>query len=173
MILLLAAAVSSSLVVSESSVGPLRATTEFSRPSLVALFPKLSVRDSTDTVADEEWETLSVFRGKEELLQISPCNAGPVSNICVIYIRSRTARTSDGARIGDSYKKLLAAKKVTDCGAGFEKDSGRVLCSSAAAANVMLVFAASPKKLESGMPPEKELLTYRLEELRWLPPAGR
>jgi hypothetical protein len=164
---LLLAAAAQALVVSAESVGPIVAQTQFSRPSLSGLFPRLEVRDSTDTVADEEWETLSIYRGKEEVMQISPCNGGPISNICVIYIRSRSARTSDGARIGDSYKKLL--KKVTDCGAGFEKDNGKVLCKSAAAANVMLVFSVSPVKFEGEMPPPRELLAYKLEELRWLP----
>jgi Protein of unknown function (DUF1131) len=167
-LLLLLAAAGPNLVVSAASAGPVTAQTNFDKAAVAKLFPRLRVRETTDTVADEEWATLSVFRGKEELMQISPCNAGPVSSICIIYIRSRSARTADGARIGDSYKKL--AKKVTDCGAGFEKDNGKVLCKSAKAANVMLVFSKSPVKFEGEMPPESELLGYKLEELRWLPP---
>src|SRR5450432_1445756 len=169
LVLLAAAALAPNLVVSAESVGTVLATTLFSRPSITALFPKLTVRDTTDTLADEEWETLSVFQGKQELLQISPCNAGPVSNICVIYIRARSARTSDGARIGDSYRKL--AKKVTDCGSGFEKDNGKVLCKSVKAPNVMVVCSASPVKFEGEMPPAKDLAAYKVEELRWLPPT--
>ena len=155
------------LVFSAQSAGPLSLTTIVTKAELLPLFPGLTLRDTTDTVAGEEWATISVFKGKEELLQISPCNGGPIGKVCLVYSRSRAAQTKDGARPGDSYKKL--AKKLAGCSAGFEKDNRKVLCQSAAAKNVTLVFTNPKSEIEGEVP--KDLSAFRLEELRWVPPT--
>jgi Protein of unknown function (DUF1131) len=155
------------LIFSAQSAGPLDSTTLVTRPVLTGLFPGLTIRETTDTVAGEDWATLSVYQGKEELLQISPCDGGPIGKICVVYSRSRSAKTRDGVRVGDSYKKL--GKKVGSCSAGFEKDNRKILCESAAARNVMLVFTNPKSEVEGEVP--KDLSGFRIEELRWVPPT--
>jgi hypothetical protein len=157
-----------SLVFSAQSAGPLNLMTIVSKPALTRLFAGLTVRDSTDTVADEEWSTLSVFQGKEELFQISPCDGGPLGKICLVYSRSQKAQTKDGVHPGDSYKK--AAKKLSSCSAGFEKDNRKVLCESAAAKNVTVVLANPKSEVEGEVP--KDLSAFHVEELRWIPPAN-
>lgn len=159
--ILLAAAI----VFSAVSAGPVRQTTAIDRPHLTALFPKLEIRETVDKQGDAEWDTLSVFRGKEELLQISPCDAGPVGKVCIVYSRAKSARTADGVRIGDSYEK--AKNLVQSCGAGFNQDNKRVLCQAKSAKNVTVVFGK--KGAGEGMPKPAELSRYRVEELRWVP----
>jgi hypothetical protein len=153
------------IVFSAVSAGPVRQTTVIDRPHLEALFPKLAIKDSVDKQGDAEWDTLSVYRGKEELLQISPCDAGPLGKVCIVYSRSKSARTADGVRIGETYAQAKA--KVHACGAGFNQDSDKVLCEAASAKNVTVVFGK--KGAKEGMPKPPELATYRVEELRWVP----
>lgn len=153
------------IVFSSVSAGPIRQTTAIDRPHLSALFPKLEIRDTVDKQGDAEWDTLSVFHGKDELLQISPCDAGPVAKVCIVYSRSKSARTADGVRIGDSYAK--AKSKVESCGAGFNQDSDKVLCEAKSAKNVTVVFGK--KGAKEGMPKPPELDSYRVVELRWVP----
>jgi hypothetical protein len=138
-----------------------------SKPALTRLFKGLAVRDTTDTVAGEEWQTYSVYKGTEELLQISPCDGGPLGKICLVYSRSRQARTNDGVHPGDSYKK--SAKKLVSCSAGFETDNRKVLCQSAAAQNVTVVLADPKSEVEGEVP--KDLSAFHVEELRWIPPT--
>jgi hypothetical protein len=153
------------IVFSAMSAGPVRQTTVIDRPHLQAIFPRLAIRDSVDKQGDAEWDTLSVFRGKEELLQISPCDAGPVGKVCIVYSRAKSARTADGVHIGDTYKK--AKSKVQSCGAGFNQDSDKVLCQAESAKNVTIVFGK--KGAPEGMPKPDALASYRVEELRWVP----
>jgi hypothetical protein len=158
---LLAAAI----VFSALSAGPVRQTTVIDRPHLTALFPKLEIRDTVDKQGDAEWDTLSVFRGKEELLQISPCDAGPLGKVCIVYSRAKDARTTDGVRMGETYAN--AKNKVASCGAGFNEDSQKVLCQAKSAKNVTVVF--TKKGAQEGMTKPSELATYRVTELRWVP----
>jgi hypothetical protein len=169
--LLLAAASPRAIVFGPESVGPVNVTTPVDEAALRGLFPGLKVKDTVDKQADDaDWATLSVFRGKDELLQVSPCDAGPLATICIIYSRSPSARTADGVRVGEAYEK--AAKKITDCGAGFEREAGKVLCKSVAASNVLVLFGKKGVTAE-GMPPAAELHKYRVVELRWVPPRLR
>lgn len=166
--LLLSAASSSPLVFGLESVGPVNVTTPVDEAALRNLFPGLKVKDTVDKQADDaDWATLSVFRGKDEVLQVSPCDAGPLAKICIVYSRSPSARTADGVHMGEVYEK--AAKKVNDCGGGFEREAGKVLCRSAAASNVLVLFGKKGVTKE-GMPPPAELRNYRVVELRWVPP---
>jgi hypothetical protein len=168
---LLSAASPRAIVFGLESAGPVNVTTPVDEAALRDLFPGLEVKDTVDKQADDaDWATLSVFRGKDELLQISPCDAGPQAKVCIVYSRSPSARTADGVRMGEAYEK--AAKKITDCGAGFEREAGKVLCRSVAATNVLVLFGKKGVTNE-GMPPAAELRKYRVVELRWVPPRLR
>jgi hypothetical protein len=158
-----------SLVFAADTVGPVNVTTQVDRATVAALFPGLVVRETTDKVGDEDWDTLSVFRGKDELLRLWPCDAGPLAKLCIAYSRSRSVRTADGVRIGDAYGKV--SSRLTDCGQGFERDAGKVLCRSVAANNVQVVLGKKGVTAE-GMPDPKALRSWQVQELRWLPPYG-
>ena len=150
-------------------IGPIDVTTPVDHARIAKLFPKLSVKDTVDQQSeDADWPTVSVFQGGEELLQLSPCDAGPLGKICIVYSRSRSARTADGVRVGDPYPKV--ASKVKECSAGFEKEAGKVICHSVAAGNVLVLFGRAGVTKE-GMPSDAELKKYRAVELRWLPPT--
>jgi hypothetical protein len=188
------------LVISAELVGPLSVKTPFRKAAIAQLFPGLRVRQTSDGYEDSLWPTVSVLRGDEEILQITGCDsAGNVcgvssqgdpkrlqnndcdstSNVCRITVRGQEAVTADGVHAGDTYEKLLAERKITECSAGLEQDSCKAICRSNAIRNLVFVFTTSSKcQFESErLPPAKDLYPYRLTEIRWsaskVSPASR
>ena len=154
--------------VSAAAVGRLSAETPFSRKALQAALPGYQLKDIRAYSQGEVKSALGAFENGMQVLQIFP--DGSKTRIGLVHGVRETVTGPSGERVGQGFAESGGSR--LSCEPGSAEYSGLVLCRSAAAQNVMLIYSVPGYQTGDGqMPPAAALSKAVLQQIVWRPQA--
>ena len=154
--------------VSAAAVGPLSAATPFDRKALQAALPGYQLKDIRAYSEGEVKSALGAFENGMQVLQIFP--DGAKTRIGLVHGVRETVTGPSGERVGQGFAETGGGR--LSCQPGSGEYAGLVLCRSAAAQNVMLIYSVPGYQGGDGQMPGAALLDKAmLQQIVWRPQA--
>ena len=153
--------------VSEESVGPLKAKTEYNVRHIATLFPGRRVVTATHMSEGLEYPTIEVRDGRTVLLQIVPYFDQGIGSVIV---KSNKVRVRSGGRLGFRYSQIFG-NKVSDelCRFGSEEYSNNLICSVGVNSHISFVFERVKSDPNRDLPSIDQIKSARVIEIWWFP----
>ena len=155
------------IAVTGAAVGSLNAAVPFERRAIQAALPGFQLKDIRAYAQGAEKPALGAFENGVQVLQIFP--DASKRRIGEIHAVRETVTGPTGERVGGSFAEAGAR---LSCRPGSGEYRGLVLCSSAAAPNVALIYSVPDYQgLDGRLPPADRLAKAVLQQIVWQPQA--
>ena len=155
------------IAITGAAVGSLNAAVPFERKALQAALPGFQIKDIRAYAQGAEKPALGAFENGVQVLQIFP--DASKQRIGEIHAVRETVTGPSGERIGGSFADSGAR---FSCRPGSGEYRGLVLCSSAVAPNVALIYSVPDYHgVDGKLPPADRLAKAVLQQIIWQPQA--
>ena len=154
------------ILITESGVGPITATTPFSIPVIAKLLPNLRVIAGVSSTEGEEFPTIRVLDGETELFVINP--NGSEKGIGSIWVTNGKIVHNGKGRIGSLYSAIYGATISKECFPGGEESTGKVFCRASPSSHIRFVFIGESNSRDP-LPSIQVMKAMRVTEMGWIP----
>ena len=155
------------IAITGAAVGSLNPAMPYERKALQAALPGFQIKDIRAFAQGAEKPALGAFENGVQVLQILP--DASKQRIGEIHAVRETVTGPSGERIGGSFADSGAR---FSCRPGSGEYRGLVLCSSAVAPNVALIYSVPDYHgLDGKLPPADRLAKGVLQQIVWQPQA--
>lgn len=156
-----------SIVLSESGIGPINATTSFNMHQMTLAFSDYNVVEELSYHSGTPFPVIRISEGVKTMMTIIPDEAQ--KNIFSIIVEDNLIINSLGHRLGTNYSEVYIYGKQAKCQAGIDDMLGKVICYAPKTPNVLYVFNGKGEG-ESGIIPSADVLQgWGLEAIIWRP----
>ena len=155
------------ILVSAAAMGPLSAATPFERKALQAALPGYQLKDIRAFSEGEVKSALGAFENGMQVLQIFP--DGSKTRIGLVHGVRETVTGPSGERVGQGFAESGGSR--LSCRPGSDEYAGLILCRSATAQNIMLIYSVPGHQGDGQMPPAAALNKAVLQQIVWRPQA--
>jgi len=155
------------LTVSSQGVGPINRSTPFNISTITRAFPNYNVVEQLNFQEGESYPEISVSKGAKRLLTIHP--ALDLKSIYSIVVEDNLVENSLTHRLGTMFTDIYTGNVAYNCQPGIEEMSGKVLCMTPKASNMLYLFVGKWDGADDKTPPSTVLYNWALEAIIWKP----
>lgn len=156
-------------MLSVDGVGPINAQTPFNLHEITTAFQGLNVAQQTNYTEGEEYPVITVSKDLKKLLTINP--DAKHEKIFSVMVQDNLIGNRLGDSIGEKFVDIYTYGQTSECAAGAEELSGKVLCYAPQTGNILYLFGGTWNGPDGAVPPKDVLADWRLESMIWKPPA--
>lgn len=155
------------LLVSTEGVGPINRSTPFNISTITRAFPNYNVVEQLNFQEGESYPEISVSKGPKRLLTINP--GLDLKSIYSIVVEDNLIENALMHRLGTMFTDIYTGNIAYNCQPGTEEMSGKVLCMTPKASNMLYLFVGQWDGADNKMPPSTILYNWALEAIIWKP----
>lgn len=156
-------------MLSVDGVGPINAQTPFNLHEITTVFQGLNVAQQTNYTEGEEYPVITVSKDLKKLLIINP--DAKHEKIFSVMVQDNLIGNRLGHSLGMKFVDIYTYGQNSECAAGAEELSGKVLCYAPDTGNILYLFGGAWDGPDGAVPPKDVLADWTLEAMIWKPPA--
>lgn len=156
-------------MLSVDGVGPINAQTPFNLHEITVAFPALNVTQQKNYSEGEEYPVITVGKDLKSLMTINPDQAH--QKIFSVMVHDNLIGNRLGHSIGTKFVDIYTYGQNSECAAGAEELSGKVLCYAPQTGNILYLFGGSWDGPDGSVPPKDVLANWQLDAMIWKPPV--
>jgi hypothetical protein len=156
-------------MLSVDGVGPLNAETPFNLHLINDAFQGLNVAQQTNFAEGSQYPVIKVSKELKPLLTINP--DAKREKVFSIMVQDNLIGNQLGHTIGTAFSSIYPYGQTTECAAGSEELSGKVLCYAPKTGNILYLFGGEWNGPDGSVPPKEVLANWKMEAMIWKPPA--
>lgn len=155
------------LALTPNGLGALGGGTAYSVEAIATALPSLTVASEEYMAEGDSYPMIVARDGEAKVLEIYPRYNMP-EMVGAFVILTDSIVFEGRAKVGDIFNHLpKQGSEPTDCVAGMEENSGKVLCHDGEFPHVGYVFSGDWAGPDGELPPAHVLDTYKMERLTW------
>ncbi|MCK5895460.1 MAG: DUF1131 family protein [Cocleimonas sp.] len=155
------------IVLSAKSLGPINAQTPFNIHHFTVAFPDHNVSQQTSFQEGEAYPVIRIAKGAKNLMTINP--TADKTGVYSVVVEDNLIHNQQGHRLGTRFSEIYSFGKIEKCLAGKEELSGKTICYTPEAHNILYIFAGRWNGPDGEIPPENVLSTWTLDSIIWKP----
>lgn len=156
-------------MLSVGGVGPLNAETPFNLHLIHEAFQGFNVTQQTNFAEGEQYPVIKVSKELKSLLTINP--DAKHEKVFSIMVEDNLIGNQLGHTIGTVFSSIYPYGQPTECAAGAEELSGKVLCYAPNTGNILYLFGGEWNGPDGSVPPKEVLANWKMDAMIWKPPA--
>lgn len=156
-------------MLSVDGIGPINAQTPFNLHEINMVFQGFNVAQQTNYSEGEQYPVITVSKDLKKLLTINP--DANHDKIFSVMVEDNLIGNRLGHSIGMKFVDVYTYGQTSECAAGAEELSGKVLCYAPETGNILYLFGGTWNGPDGTVPPKDVLADWQLEAMIWKPPA--
>ncbi len=156
-------------MLSVDGIGPINAQTPFNLHEINMAFQGFNVAQQTNYSEGEQYPVITVSKDLKKLLTINP--DAKHEKIFSVMVQDNLIGNRLGHSIGTKFVDIYTYGQASECAAGAEELSGKVLCYAPQTGNILYLFGGTWNGPDGTVPPKDVLANWQLEAMIWKPPV--
>jgi len=156
-----------SIVLSESGIGPINASSSFNMHQMTLAFSDYNVIEEVNYQSGHPFPIIRVSEGVKSMMTIIP--DASQQNIYSVIVEDNIISNSLGHHLGTSYSDVYAYGQNEECQLGSQDMAAKVLCYAPKTPNILYVFNGQKTSTNTSIPPADVLQGWALESIIWRP----